>query len=412
MLFSMNKHSVLIINRSILFFPLGMLAGYLWLSPVFCLPGSPALHEAGFQLSRILRIMSVLMIFPLIIRRVMLLPFRGHFQRNLFWLVVWTFIFSSAFSIINYPNPRFIVGSVGPYMVAGLSLICLCVLNTDEFKSWFSGIGLMAIAFFCVGLWEYGLETTKYYGISRAHLGFIHPTQSASVVFLSSLFVMTLIEKAFRYRIWAKQILLACITVGTAFLLFKVASRNALLLLLLIIFSSAYYRLFRQSGFRFLGVIMISSIMLAVYGFAMWGDSGSTSWAAMDVFSSGRLSTFRLLGNNIGQENLISLFFGPTVFSQEFNLSTGFASGESVYTSLLNNYGLITLFSFLGFLLFVGRRLSKSNHALAFGIWCAIVVFMGIDAQGITPSNLGVFLLMAYGLRCAMLKHKLALSAR
>ncbi|MBE3117167.1 MAG: hypothetical protein IMZ50_00240 [Candidatus Atribacteria bacterium] len=82
----------------------------------------------------------------------------------------------------------------------------------------------------------------------------------------------------------------------------------------------------------------------------------------------------------------------------------GFASSESVYFSLYVNYGLVTLVSFFVFLLALAKRLSQAHAPLAYGCLCAVTIFFAIDAQGVTPSNLAIFMVLAYVLREALRK--------
>jgi hypothetical protein len=62
----------------------------------------------------------------------------------------------------------------------------------------------------------------------------------------------------------------------------------------------------------------------------------------------------------------------------------------------------VTLINFFMLLFIVAKRLSQRVTPLAYGSLCALSVFYAIDAQGVTSSNLMIFVLLAYILRSAM----------
>lgn len=393
---------------SALFFLLGVVAGYFWLRPVFVPPGSPELREAGQSVDRILRVAAVMLLFPLVVQRVIsLLP-----QERILRLLLWTFIGAPAVSLVMYPDVGFLVGTLGPIMVSGVSLVVLCALTEKQFAVWTAGAGFSALVFLLFGLSRYGLEATDFYGTSRVHVGFIHPTQSSAVVLLGGLFLTQLTRRIFGTHNGLRRILITGISGGTALLLFLTFSRNTLLVLILVAFGAVYSQVFREPVPRFLLSCVIIILVLLGYWVAVWGDQRYSAWIALDEISSYRLSVYREYANDLGRASLPAWIVGPIVSSRSMVPGVGFASAESIYMSLFNNYGLLTLISFFIFLLLVAKRLSRRSKSLAYGAWCAITIFFAIDAQGITPSNLAVFILLAYTVRSAMAQRVRSAGAR
>ncbi len=386
----------LLIKRSTLLFALGALAGYFWISPVFVPPGSAPL--SGQSVERILRVLSVLLFLSLVWKRVLWLVLHESVLR----LVLWVFVVAPLFSLLSYPNISFLIATVGPFIVGGLSLLCLCALRSKEFIAWVSGVGMMAAVFLGVGLSQYGLATTLYYGRARAYYGFIHPTQSAAVVLMTGIFVVLWIGQRFRKRTRMRRLLWLVTGVCAALLLFLASSRSTFLVILLLVLGAGYSVVARRAILKFLPAVILLLVPFVLFGIAVLGDTQGGLWNVLNQFSSSRFYAYNNLLSKMDQETLLSTLIGPSVYSQMSSTARGFASSESAYFSLYVNYGLVTLVSFFAFLLALSKRLSQARASLAYGCLCGVTIFFAIDSQCVTPSNLAVFLLLAYCVRCAL----------
>jgi hypothetical protein len=390
---------VLVLRRSTLLFGLGMLAGYFWLMPVFVPPGSTPLHESGQSIERILRVLSVALLLPFVWQRILLQIRRERILR----MVLWVFIGAPALSLLSIPGSDYLVATFGPFAIGGMSLVCLSVLKADDFRAWTLGIGLVAIVFFGLGVARYGFEMPTFYGTPRAHFGFTHPTQSSSAVIVAGLFLVQWVSRIFRRRLWAKSLSVGMLIIVITFLLYLAMSRNTLLALLVILLTTGYAALVRRPAFRY-GLFLIVLLMVClVYNVSFLGNSQDVLWIIINEVSSGRLVAYRDLMAGLDQETAFSALIGPSVYLRNSAGGfTGFAATDSVYLSMYLNYGLVTLASFILLLLTLGRRLSHRRAPLAYGCLCALTIFYALDAQGITASNLAVFLLLAYAVRNAM----------
>ena len=392
----------MVISRSTLLFALGMVAGYFWLSPVFVPPGSTSLYElyeSGQSFERILRVLSVVLLLPLVWKKILRLIPKEHVLR----LVLWVFIGAPMLSLLSFPRLDFLIATVGPFAIGGLSLICLSTLKADDFRSWTLGIGLVAIVFLGIGLARYGFEMPTFYGRPRAHFGFIHPTQSSSAVVVAGLFLVQWTDNTFRRQMWVKRLSIGILLIVIAFLLFLAMSRNTLLALFVVLISTGYAALIHRPAFRYGAFLVVLLMVSLIYGISFFGDSQDVLWIIVNEFSSGRLLGYLDLSVGLDQETVLSALIGPSVYlRQSYGGFTGFAAIDSVYLSMYLNYGLLTLASFFALILTLGWRLSHRRTPLAYGCLCAIIIFYALDAQGITASNLAVFLLLAYVVRNAM----------
>lgn len=381
--------------RLLLFFLLGALAGYYWLLPVFVPPGSPPLTEGGLSIERIMRVAGILLVFPLVAGRAIRLSLRERILK----LVFWVFVLVPAISLLFNFNINFLVGTYGPFLAGGLALICLAALKPEEFTAWAAGVGMVATLFLIFGLCQYGLGPIGGFSMStdriRSHIGFIHPTQTASVIFVAGLFSVQFVRWFLRRLRWLRWPVMAGVIAGIAVLLLAASSRNTALAAFLIVMGAFYARFMKEPVGRLVLILALLLVPLVGYTVAVFGDMHSELWIALDSFSSYRFITYRELAERFSDVSPLMVLIG----SPQWSAGGGFASAESVYMSVYLNFGLLTLASLFVFLLILGWRLSRAQRPLAYGCLCAIIIFFAIDAQGITPSNLAVFLLLVYVVR-------------
>jgi len=381
--------------RLISLFGCGALAGYYWLLPVFVPPGSPSVFDdTGLSIQRIMRIAGVLLIFPLAAGRAIRLPLRERIIR----LALWVFMLAPATSLFFESGLNFLIGTYGPFLAGGLALVCISAFDQDEFAAWLAGVGLAATVFLILGLRQYGLDPTWFYGRPRSHIGFIHPTQTASVIIVAGLFSIQCARWFLRRLRWLLWPVLAGIVAGVFFLLISASSRNTALTAFLIVSCAAYAQIVKNSSARTGLVLILLLAPFIGYTVAVYGNMQSELWIALESFSSERLITYRELAKRLADASSLVALIGPPLGST----GGGFASAESAYMSVFLNFGFLTLASLFVFLFALGRRLSKGGHSLAYGCLCAVIIFFAIDAQGITPSNLAIFILLAYVVRNAL----------
>jgi hypothetical protein len=388
------------LRGSVWLFALGVIAGYLWNAPVFTPPGSQPLIEQGFSFQRILRVFSVMLILPLVWNRL----FRLLLLKQSHMMILFVFVFAPLLSLLNYPDISFLIATIGPFVVGGVSLMCLCALSDDEFKTWVTGVGFASLVFLLLGLKDNGIETTTFYGSDRASFGFIHPTQSAAVVLMSGGVMFYFVSQRLQRHLTLRKLLLTGIAAFTACMLLLAMSKNTMLIVILTIICASYATVFKSMFPRFLLSIVLISSPILIFAYAIYGDKQDIIWLTLNFLSSDRFEAYRTLLSNMNNETFFTIFLGPSAFSQSDisgNLR-GFASSESVYFSLYVNFGIVTLLSFFTFLLILAKRLSKIRSPLAFGGLCGITIFIAIDAQGVTPSNLAIFSLLAYCVRNTM----------
>lgn len=388
------------VRRSSLLVIPGLLVGWLWLAPVFALPGSDQLYTRGFAAERFLRVLSVSLLLPIVAGRLpRLLRHEGVLRAALV-----AFVLLPLLSVVNFPDASHLVATVGPFLVGGTSLVCLAALRPTEFRRWLQGVGGAAMGFVAVGLGRYGLESTTYYGRPRVHLGFSHPTQTASALCAAALFVGTLIAAHPGRRAGlVRRVGLAGLVLGSGYLLVLVSSRNTFLLLCLSVLFASGARVARGAVPRFTVLLALLGLFPAIMLYAARGDLNSPAWQLANVASSLRLGIYRELLLGLTREDAFSLLFGPTYTVRELKSTlSGFAASDSTYLTILLNYGAITTAAFYGFWLSVGARLAGRAASAPFGVFCAISVYLLLDAQGVTPSNVLVFALLAWCVRSAL----------
>lgn len=378
--------------RSMSFFLCGMLAGYYWLLPVFVSPGSESVFDAGgLAIERVMRILGVLLFFPLIAKRVIALLLR----EKVLELVLLIFVFIPAFSLLFNPDLAFFISVYGPFAAGGIAIVCISALKREEITSWLFGVGLVATVFLIVGLSLYGLQPSVYYGRSRAHIGFVHPTQTASVILMAGAFAFYCacwLLQRWRWMLWPA---IVGIVVCLLRLLIVADSRNTMLMFILIASCTTFAKVVKRPNIRFGMVLIVLSTLLFLGFFAIFGNMHNEFWIFVDSFSSGRLFIFHELIDKILNTFPLLAIFGLPLGSA----SGGFASAESVYMSIFIDFGFFTFAGFIILIYVLAKRLSKANRPLAYGCLCAVIIYFAIDSQGVTPSNLAIFLALTYSVR-------------
>jgi hypothetical protein len=193
------------------------------------------------------------------------------------------------------------------------------------------------------------------------------------------------------------------LVVATGAMLVLVSSRNTFLLLCAMLLFAGYARVVRSPLGRFVAFASVVALFPAMMWFALRADVQSAAWQIANLLGSARFIIYRRLLAGLADEDAFSLLFGPTYVLRELKENaTGFAAADSTYLTILLNYGVVTTLAFYAFWLLVGARLCRRGGAVAYGVFCSVSLYLLLDAQGVTPSNMLVFGMLAYSVRAAL----------
>lgn len=391
----------------------GMVVSALWLLPAWGPLKAVAFETDNVDPMRVARVLAPLLVWLLIPRRVYREVIRSMFGQGLAPKMRWvrTLLLScllfSAFplltGIMNTSLP-FVVAAVLPMVVSILALVGVCMLDDETLRAFFLGVALVALGFVCVGIATTGLTPSTYFGRPRVSFGFFHPTFSGTALLAATVFPpMALWGWSGRLKRPVRLSLAVAYTAVCVGLLHMAQSRN---LFIAVIVCGGCSALAMVSG-RLRRSVLFGVILMAplvVYGFALSGGPNDPLWAYVDKLSSYRLTIFQGFLVNLMKQSQGSIFLAPNNRLYQYLASySGFAAVESVYLSLFFNFGLLCMLFFVGAIAAVGLKLSRYRRcALPFGVLCGVVLYYALSAEGLTVSNLAVFLGFAYAVRTAL----------
>lgn len=389
----------------------GIACALFWILPVFSEPSTTGLQEyASSGIQRILRTIvpaSILLITPW--RRS-----REFFSNPAIFFFVLATVICPLLTMFTFPQFDLAFYLATPVVTSGLILAAMSSLRQKEFQSWLTGFSLMAACFLVLGISRYGLELTYYYGRPRAHMGFIHPTQTSAVVVAAS-FALTLMQTRKFSSLWFTKIALFFAGIAVFVLLLLANSRNtyigAIVVALgwLCIRDITTYRVLAKDSQR----INLVSLLAAGFPFAIYMaigllNSSSPVFNSLNQLSSWRLGIFKSFISEMTRSNIFRLIFGPTDTTLERyeHGNRSLSVVESAYLSYTSNFGLLFAVSMFLALFFMFRSLLIRRQAFGFGALLGCSVFFLFDSQGLTVSNLSVFTLMAVAVRAATYREK------
>jgi hypothetical protein len=400
------------VKRTKLAFIVGSITSFVWLWPVFTLPTANVFSTEGISLFRVARLLTPLLVWLLARPQVYEEILRIFFFRiprflqlpKAFGRLLVVLISLGVFPIFTgffFRDREYIISTILPLLVSLTTLTGIVFLEQRHLRQWAIGIGFTALCFLVAGIITAGLDSTTYYTRPRVLMGFNHPTTTASAIIASGIFVLSrftsrpfnnwsILRKAIAVVLFALFILL----------LFIAQNRNTLFCLFIGIGSILIAKKFNWEV-RLGLYLLILFIPFLIYGFALIGDPDDPVWSAVNIFFSNRLHFYKLgIEAYLGQSWIYLLTIPIEYLSQQFSGSVGyrgFAATDSVYLSLAFNFGTLTLFSFLFTLLIIGQRLIKSHRsAWSYAVLCAVVSYFSMVPEGITASNLVVFVGFAY----------------
>ena len=377
-----------------LLFLIGGLSAYYWISPVVQIPGSD--FEISF-LNRFFRTTYPLFIAPFCIKELIF-----YAQRRLFILYIF-FIIVIPLSILALFNFELAIPFYFPVIVSFISLILFSVIGKLKFYFWFLGASFISFCFFINGFLKFGFEPSTFFGRPRVHFGFIHPVQTASIIFVVIIFLYLVSDNLFsKFKI--KFILFFLLYIFGSIFLFLAQSTNIFISFQIL---CSYHFLLKDKNYRKINLLFLFFLFMLPLVTILISYIPSDTLIIFDDFTSGRIMNYnRLFSENLINEDLFSVLFGPTKYlvslfsSNEIN---GFASRDSIFLSFFLVFGLFGLIVLYLFLILLGYNLSKIDGEV-FGIYCAIIFFFSADAQGLTPNNLLVFMGLSYSLNVSLKK--------
>lgn len=298
-------------------------------------------------------------------------------------------------------DTSYLLYKCGPILMSGVVLFFISNLKDESLKTLALGIGIITIIYFLRGLATYGLETTQLWGRTRVHLGFYHPIQTASVVAYLAAFSILCNQTIFRnYKLLSILATSATVTISMILLLL-VQSRNTFLFF--ITFGIAYLTfrfIIKSPSFRFLSylsIVILINLFFVITLFLSFSYGIDTN---MNDISSGRLNMFQNEISSFANGPLQNILFGDSAGDK--GRTAGFSSSHSVMISILLNYGTMALILFWGLNLSIAHNLSKTASPLPLAALISTNIFFVSDTQGLTTSNLAIFLLFAFSFRAAV----------
>lgn len=392
-------------------FRIGLLIGFFWLLPV---SGPPRrnVFEGDITVLRVLRLVLPLAVWLLVERREVTRLLHSLLHRfpsgrfPLLSLRIALFCLTLGFfpvlaGLLNR-SPSYIVSVVAPLVLSVLVLAAIVLMEEEKLREWTLGVCFAALAFLIVGLCRYGFSESSFWGRPRAMMGFTHPLITASAVLSSMLFFGLYGRErlARRLRVPAR-FLPPVLALVTFFLLLISQSRNLLLSTLVALF--LYLMARRTAALTRFGVFLLLLIgPMVFYAYVLFSPPNDPLWAWLNAQSSYRLAFYQKLMLDLIQSG------GSAIAPDASRLSAiseqlGFAATDSVFLSYLVNYGVGSLCLLLLLFGAIGWQLARfRQNTLAFGIFGGLMVFYNLDAQGLTASNLIIFILFAYTVRCAL----------
>ena len=392
-------------------FLVGLIVGFFWLLPV---SGPPRrdVFEGEITVLRVLRLVLPLAVWLLVERREaarLLHSFLYRFPAGRFPLLplrIAAFCLVLGFfpllaGLLNRSVP-YIVSVVAPLVLSVLVLVAIVLLEERALREWALGVCFAALAFLIVGLLRFGFSESSFFGRPRAMMGFTHPLITASAA-LSAMLFFGLYGRERLSRRWRvpARILPPVYALVTFFLLQISQSRNMLLSTLVAL---CLYLLARHTSALTRIAVFVPLLIgpMLFYAFVLYSPPTDPLWEWLNAQSSHRLGYYQKLLRDLVE-------MGGSAIAPDANRldaiseQLGFAAADSVFLSYLVNYGIGSLCLLVLLFGVIGWQLARSRqNALAFGIFGGLMVFYNLDAQGLTASNLIVFILFAYTVRCAL----------
>lgn len=392
-------------------FLIGLLIGFFWLLPV---SGPPRrnVFEGDITALRVLRLVLPLAVWLLVERREVTRLLHSLLHRfpsgrfPLLSLRIALFCLTLGFfpvlaGLLNR-SPSYIVSVVAPLVLSVLVLAAIVLMEEETLREWTLGVCFAALAFLIVGLCRYGFSESSFWGRPRAMMGFTHPLITASAVLSAMLFFGLYGRErlARRLRIPAR-FLPPALGLVTFFLLLISQSRNLLLSTLVAL--CLYLMARRTAALTRFGVFLMLLIgPMVFYAYVLFSPPNDPLWAWLNAQSSYRLAFYQKLMLDLIQSGGSAIAPDASRLS-EISEQLGFAATDSVFLSYLVNYGIGSLCLLLLLFGAIGWQLARfRQNALAFGIFGGLMVFYNLDAQGLTASNLIIFILFTYTVRCAL----------
>lgn len=385
----------------------GVLMGVVWLVPFYSSP------ETGHNAYLPPALRALRMFTPVIVGTIALFSAGGF---KLKWknisalglvLMSSTFVLFPAVAVIKARmNESEIAFGFLPLALSFFSALIVMVTPAKFWRQVMIGIGLLSLGLISLRLYNHGFELSTFYFRPRAHLGFNHPLVTSAAI-LSCLWCIYLVPPWSNAR-YVHAIFLLCALVVAGVGLMYADSRNSLLFLVAWALGSLFWVISKSfSPLLWKAVVFCTWLLVpAAISFLawQWRPQASTDFIAANNVASGRLFA-------AGQ--LIDLFIsrsfslvGPSWVEIDPN---GFAVADSVFLSYWGHFGFVSIVLLLVFWLWLGIRLRgarfhSSLDYIGAGAWFGLTGYFLFDGQGLTVSNLALFLPLTWLLRMCIIR--------
>ena len=381
----------------------GLATGLAWLLPVYNLP---FLGQDMPPLERMIRIVVPMVMAALPILISGRWKTRWYSSTGLFLLVGVYCGFPVLAGLLSGFRMDWVYFSLAPLLMS-LALIAIgLVAELDYWESLMQGIALVAGILICKRLMLYGFEESTFFLRPRAHFGFRHPTATAAALLSVLWGWLVFVPKLFsRNRIVASAIGFTVI----AFAVGKSDSRNSLLFLALWGFGAVLIWFCdgkRPTLWKFCVVAFWLANCLLLFGTILLHAPALKSLVGpIDALVSGRLaSASQFIAALTGASFTL---LGPGWQSFYPDGIKGFAVADSVFLSYWAHFGLLPIFALLSFWLWIGLRIGRVRTEgpldyVAKASWFGLSSYFMFDGQGLTVSNLSLFLPLVWLFRISI----------
>jgi hypothetical protein len=387
---------------SIVAFLQGLLLGFVWLFPVYEPPSREIVPmiQGSWRVIRVIATLALIgmpLFFGFRFSKKHLTSPAFFFQTIIFFLI--PFI-CSALVTRDVTTLQF---AVIPLLLTWSCFVLLGYQTQYSIQGLLCGIATAGFIFICLKLVSQGIEMSTHYSRSRALFGFRHPLDSASacLAILTGALASISTKRGIIARLFfAIIVILAIIGInltGTRNILLYVAGTSLGGGVLLALRNR---RLTRVLVFSLIGVIPLfvtSLFVLSDLGAKVVDtnpDATNSIIHRLHAIKTIRSEINFKLQNNWGPS--FQLEYGP--------IANGFSVYDSVYLNYWHHFGyfgfLLFNFSWIGLGLVLAYKKPDNNltYYWCAGSWIGLSLFFTFDGQGLTISNLSLFLPFALAL--------------
>jgi hypothetical protein len=375
-------------GKSIFFTLYGVLLCILWFIPSFISKDDLFFYQSYYEFFKASRACILMPLAPFAVKNIIEIYKHSFLTRY----VAFLFIVFPLFSVCLAANINFIYRVYLPYSISGISILICITLSNLNFKYLMHGVSLCGVTLFVLLFINYGFGYSDVFGRARASFGMNHPTQSAALLLTSCYFI---------YFLFSNSLYRGLIFIIFGYLLTATSSKNNLIAFLIFFIFLSVYSFISERWKLVIGIFFIlAPYLFFIYSFS--GDIQSYFYEILNQYSSNRMKIYFELIPLIFSDNYFNLLFGANNSIGEYSDIIGWATSDSVYVTILSNYGLISLLLFSLLFFFLLIKSLRSNNTIVFSLLCALTFFYTFDSQGLSFANPPIFFAFIYLLRLAI----------